>query len=517
MESLKYDVMIIGYGAVGKTIANLLGKKGWNVGVFERYPTPYGLPRAIKYDHEITRIFQSVVPVDEIKRISVKIPDHYVWVNSENKSLLEIDWSQDGISGWPSDMLFNQAELEEILDDAVKQYENVDVRLGYNAIHLTETEESVEVMFKTTDGKIVKAVAEYVMGSDGANSFVRDNMEHSVTDLGFYSDFLVVDIIPKKDMEFSPMNFQVCDPKRPTTVASGGPGRRRWEFMLLPGETREDFQDEAIVWELLKEWDVTPENATLERFTVYTFKAKWVEQWRKGRLILAGDSAHLTPPFLGQGLSSGIRDAINIYWKLDHVLSGVSDESLLDLYTVERKPHMIKLIEGAVYLGKIICITDEEEARKRDEAFLSGNYPPFPGFPTITDGIVYQPGENQLAGQLSLQAVVERNGKTDLFDKLIGDGWMVIGLDQEPADYINEYQKQDLEKLGTKFIKISTSQTGEILDIEGKYDAFFKEHNIEALVVRPDFNIYAGISKMAQLGKVVDNLLSTVLKPVAVS
>ena len=168
--------------------------------------------------------------------------------------------------------------------------------------------------------KKYQVTAQYVVGCDGANSFVRENIEHTITDLGFVSDWLVVDIIPQVEREWTPMNLQVCDPARPTTVVSGGPGRRRWEFMALPGETKEDLNKEEVAWKLLEPWDITPANSILERHAVYTFKAQWVDEWRKGRVILAGDAAHLTPPFMGQGMCAGLRDAKNLAWKLDLIL-----------------------------------------------------------------------------------------------------------------------------------------------------------------------------------------------------
>ncbi|MFC4022307.1 bifunctional 3-(3-hydroxy-phenyl)propionate/3-hydroxycinnamic acid hydroxylase [Oceanobacillus longus] len=520
MKTLEYDVIVIGYGPVGKLVSSLLGKKGWKVGVFEKFEKSYGLPRAVKYDHEVTRAIQTIAPVEGIKKVSVKVPDNYVWSNGEGKTLLEIDWSQDGISGWPADMLFNQAALEELMDQSCKSFSTVDVRLGCQGIYLNEYADRVDALFKTKEGEVISAKAKYVIGCDGANSFVRENMEHTMTDLGFYNDFLVVDIIPKEEMKFEPMNQQICDPKRPTTKASGGPGRRRWEFMLLPGETKEEFQDEAVSWELLKPWNITPDNAILERNTVYTFKAKWVNEWRKGRLILAGDAAHLTPPFMGQGLSSGIRDANNIAWKLDHVLNGIAEDSLLDTYTDERKPHMIKLIEAAIYLGKMICTTDEEEAKKRDEAFLTGNFPPFPDFPIITDGILYKSVESGLTGQLSLQSVVKYKGETDLYDNVVGHGWMVMGWKQDLKQYLSDEQIQFLESIGAKFVTITNNagSAEEVIDVEGNYENYFKNNNIEALVVRPDFNIFGSVSQAKELPNVIESLKSSLgLKVSAVS
>nr|WP_316745582.1 FAD-dependent monooxygenase [Streptomyces sp. MK7] len=166
-------------------------------------------------------------------------------------------------------------------------------------------------------------------------------MRTSVTDLGFKYDWLVLDVMPRdRDRAWTPRNLQLCDPARPTTAVVGGPGRRRWEFMRLPGEPMAELQQAETAWKLLEPWDLHPDNATLERQTVYAFQARWADSWRDGRLLLAGDAAHQMPPFAGQGLCSGLRDAINLSWKLDLVLSGKADDSLLDTHTTERCQHL---------------------------------------------------------------------------------------------------------------------------------------------------------------------------------
>ena len=519
METLKYDVLIIGYGVTGKLLATLLGKQGWNVGVIDPYDTPYGLPRAVKYNDEVMRNLQSIMADEDVDRISQSVPDHYTWVNADGETLLELDWSQDGISGWPADTLFNHGELEAAMDDARTKIPNVDARLGFKVNYLDEDEDGVTVYARKTnnlgeflpDGEKIKAFAPYVIGADGANSFIRSKMDNTIRDLGFASTFYVIDLIMKEERVFSPTNLQVADPKRPTTLAMAGPGRRRWEFMLMPGETKEDFRDERTAWELLEPWDITSENAIIERHVVYTFNARWVEDWRQGRLILAGDAAHLTPPFLGQGLSSGIRDASNLAWKLDLLLKGEVDESILDTYTEERQPHMQTLIEAAVHLGKIITVADEAKAKERDDALLSGTYPPLPDLPDLDHGILYKHGENKLAGTLSLQAKVEYNNDVDRFDNLMGTGWKVIGLNNNPEESLDERQKELLEKLDADYVSIASKDsdsTDTVVDVEGKYEAYFKEHGIEAVVVRPDFYVYAGVHELTELNEIISELES---------
>src|SRR5579875_2111309 len=273
----------------------------------------------------------------------------------------------DGPSGWPLSSMFNQPSLEALLDRRARQLPSVEVRRGVEVAGLEQDGEGV-----TLSGAHRGAVrARYVVGCDGANSTVRDLAGLPVHDLGFFYDWLVVDVILDEARVFEPLNLQICDPARPTTVVSGGPGRRRWEFMRLPHETREELNDESRAWQLLAPWDVHPGNARLERHAVYTFRACYAEQWRVGRVFVAGDAAHLTPPFAGQGMCAGLRDAANLAWKLDLVLGGAADESLLDTYQQERLPSVRASIEFAMELGKVICVPDPGEAAARDEAMVA--------------------------------------------------------------------------------------------------------------------------------------------------
>ena len=205
------------------------------------------------------------------------------------------------------------------------------------------------------------------MGCDGANSTVRDLLGVPFDDRGFYYDWLVVDVALHEPRVFDPPNLQVCDPRRPTTVVSGGPGRRRWEFMCLPGESLETLDEEAAAWAFLEPWDVRPDNATMVRHAGYRFRARWATRWHEGRIFLAGDAAHQTPPFAGQGMCAGLRDAANLAWKLDYVLGHPGATALLETYDTERIPQAAAVIEVATELGRVICIPDAEEARARDE------------------------------------------------------------------------------------------------------------------------------------------------------
>lgn len=508
---LDYDVAIVGYGPIGKVLSILLGQQGWKVGVFERWPEPFPLPRAIVFDDEVARILQSVCDMDEVAKICEPIEDDYEWRNASGQTLLTVPFPLVGLSGWPGSNFFNQPGLEQVLAVSCESQTTVQVHMGHEVTKLTEYDKHVELVIKDQKDVQKRVSARYVVGCDGANSLVRQQMNVPVTDLGFTFEWLVVDVIPHEKRVWKPKNWQLCDPQRPTTVVSSGPGRRRWEFMKLPGESLEELNTEKTAWKLLEPWGLTPENATLERHAGYTFRASWAEAWRKGRLLLAGDAAHLTPPFLGQGMCAGIRDAKNLAWKLNLVLQGKVEKKLLDTYTLERKTHVQEIIKMAVSLGEIICVTDPKEAEKRDEAFLSGKVPPMPPFPILTGGVLHRGPDGAYVnptGQPSLQAKVKHQDQFGLFDDVVGQGWTVISPVDDPRQLLGEEQIAFLKELGANFVHISNekSSSSAVLDAEGKYADYFKELGLEAMVIRPDYYVFGGTQSVDDLHLLIQGL-----------
>ena len=235
---------------------------------------------------------------------------------------------------------------------------------------------------------------------------VRKKIGGTQQDRGFEADWLVIDVLLRDGVTIEQLNIpaagQYCNPERPTTIVPagvrGGKVFRRWEFMRLPGESVAEMETEAKVWELLSPW-AGPDKVELVRSKVYTFRSLLAERWRDQRLLLAGDAAHVMPPFMGQGMCSGIRDAWNLAWKLALILDGKSKDSLLDTYQAERMPHVSQIIDLSIYLGKVICIADPGEAQQRDTAFRTGEAPPPPAFPWLTDGPATQNTPGRYSGR----------------------------------------------------------------------------------------------------------------------
>ena len=467
------EVAIVGYGPVGEVLAVLLGQLGHSVVVLERWPEPYPLPRAVHFDHEVGRILQSCGIGAELREIS-EPGDVYEWRNAAGQTLLRFGRVGDGPSGWPLSSMFNQPALEALLDARAGDLKSVEVRRGVEVAGLSTDAQGVTL--QTAHRGDVRA--EFVIGCDGANSTVRSLVDLPVTDLGYFYDWLVVDVILDEARVFDPLNLQICDPARPTTVVSGGPGRRRWEFMRLPHETPDELNEEPRAWQLLAPWDVHPGNARLERHAVYTFRARYADQWRAGRVLIAGDAAHLTPPFAGQGMCAGIRDAANLAWKLDLVLTGRAPESLLDTYAQERLPSARASIEFAMELGKVICVPDPAQAAARDREMVSavGKGPSdVPDLPGPDAGVIQL--DSPCAGRLFIQPRVDGV----LLDDAHGAGWRLATVDR------------DTEGLEPGLVAWFETIGGRVVQLDGadpQTDHWFGEAGVRWVLQRPDFYLF---------------------------
>ncbi|MGI9504070.1 MAG: bifunctional 3-(3-hydroxy-phenyl)propionate/3-hydroxycinnamic acid hydroxylase, partial [Geminicoccaceae bacterium] len=339
----------------GATLAALLGLQGVSVLVLEREAEIYDLPRAVHFDDETMRVFQGVGIADHLKD-KVIINPGARFVDCDGKVL--VDWPRPTAiteNGWHASYRFHQPDLERILRAKLASIGDVDVRLGHLVDGLEDHGSHVSISYwDRQKGRSGKARARCVVGCDGARSTVRDAMQTPMSALGFEQRWLVVDVLLNRDkLALGRHTLQFCSPERPATYCCNVGLRRRWEFALLDGEQDADMLRQDTVWACLKRW-IGPDDAELERIAIYTFKSEVAEAWVKGRLLLAGDAAHLTPPFMGQGLCAGIRDAANLAWKLAYSLKRRDDGALLATYESERKPHVTHYIKTAARMGAIV-------------------------------------------------------------------------------------------------------------------------------------------------------------------
>ena len=494
-----YDVAIVGYGPVGQLLANLLGQAGYQVVVIERYADIYPMPRAVHFDHEVARILQAVDIRADTNPIIEPYDNWYEWRNAERQTLLKLDWRGVGQSWWHTSNFFSQPDLERELDARARKHPTVTVRRGLTAVDVEQDMSGVTLTVQPVTDTAAEMQPEtvrarYLIGCDGAKSTIRSLLGIQVTDLGFFFDWLILDMIPNEPMTFDPPAWQLCDPKRPTTIVPGGPGRRRWEFMALPGEDVNDLNKAETAWEFLQPWGLTPDNAVLERHTVYRFQAHSAEQWRSERVLIAGDAAHLMPPFAGQGMCGGLRDVFNLAWKLDLVLRGATDDRLLDTYGVERSPHVRYFIDLSIGLGRVICVPGQEQAAERDRELMAAIADPSlapapPPPPRLGPGVLAD-GDPQ-AGLLSIQSRVQYRGNTGLFDDIVGRGWFVLTTATHVP--LTAAAQDILDRLEARVLRIGTSGTEgvDVGDIDGRYSQWLADVGADTVIIRPDFYVYA--------------------------
>jgi 2-polyprenyl-6-methoxyphenol hydroxylase-like FAD-dependent oxidoreductase len=348
-------VVIIGAGPTGITAATLLAQYGVECLVLDRWPGVYPQPRAVHLDDEIYRVIARLGIAEEFAAISrptlgLRLLDNRFRVFAEfNRDTFHSN------NGFPQANMFDQPELEALLRANLKRFPNAQLRGDAEVTKVIDSRRCVRVTFTDrSDGQVHQVDAAYLLGCDGANSVVRAQIGSVMRDLKFEQRWLVVDVAAEADLHQWEGVHQVCNPVRAGTYMRIGAARYRWEFQLLAGESADDFSTLEALRPLIAPWtaDVADSELTLLRVTEYTFRAQIADRWRRGNIFILGDAAHLTPPFIGQGMGAGLRDAMNLAWKIAAVRDGTLAADVLDSYEHERKPHVRAMIRLALTVGR---------------------------------------------------------------------------------------------------------------------------------------------------------------------
>jgi 3-(3-hydroxy-phenyl)propionate hydroxylase len=514
----KYDVAIVGYGPVGAIFANLLATYGLRIAVVERAAGIYDKPRAITLDHEALRVFQAVGLADFMESaIAPHNGSHYLGVDGELIKMFD-PMPPPYQLGWIPNATFVQPDAEQALREKLAGYRDADVFLSTTGVSLDQDGESVSLRARGETGDEFEISARYLVGCDGANSFVRKHLAIALEDLAFDEWWMVVDTRTSDPGKRPAKSYQYCWPSRPGTFVPGPGNLRRWEIKLLPGEDPELAGAPDNVVKLLKGFTDTSD-LTIWRSAVYRFHALLGESWRDHRVFLMGDAVHQTPPFLGQGLCAGIRDASNLAWKLARVLRGSADDTLLDSYEVERKPHVRSVVASAREFGKIIGELDPAAAVARDERLRadlkSGKAETIRQkfIPDLTSGLVA--ARNKIAGKLFVQPRVRSaDGTVRRLDDLLKPEFAVVTATQEAMSWISTAANLRWQQLGGERVIIADggeSSTADgistVVESDGVFSSWMRENELGAVIVRPDRYVFAGASNADQLNMLIGNLI----------
>lgn len=432
MNAKNVDVIIVGLGPTGAALAGLLGQRGLRVAAFDKLPTLYPLPRAIGLDHEAMRVMQELGVADKVfEHVAPYRPSEYRGMDGQLIKRLDMAPPPYRL-GWAPNYVFNQPAFEAIIRERLAELESVQTYLASEVIASGQDGRGAWVDVKLGAGESeTRFTCQYLVACDGGGSPIRTRMGIELEDLDFHEPWLVVDAIinDKKLAELPQTQVQYCEASRPSTFVILPGNHRRWEIMLLPGDSLSpDFPHEEL-WPLLERW-IVPADGKLWRAAAYRFHGLVAKEWRRDRILLAGDAAHMTPPFMAQGMVQGLRDAQNLAWKLDLVLKDRAFATLLDSYADERRPHVLETTRRAIELGRVICERNPTLARQRDERLLAEHGGQVPTtirqnmIPDLLPGslITDTPG----AGSLAPQPNVRHREFVGRLDDLTGPGLRAV-------------------------------------------------------------------------------------------
>jgi len=488
------DIAIVGAGPIGLMLANLLGADGVNVVLVEQNDGLVGLPRAIAYDAETLRLFAQVGLFDAIADGLVQDPE-VVYLNARGVELMEMNPPRSAY-GHSQLGTFYQPRLEQVLLAGLARFDSVRALFNHRVTSISQDQLGVEILVETPAGSR-SLRAKFLVGCDGGNSSTRDWIGSRFLGSTYAERWLVIDArIDNHDVD--KITF-FCDPRRPAVRLPAVGSRVRWEFMQLPGERPDELVGVDSVRRLLAPF-VDFSAVEIERRVVYTFHARVADRWRKGRVLLAGDAAHLMPPFAGQGMNGGMKDVANLAWKLAAVVAGNASDEILDTYEIERAGHVRAMVNLSRRLGAIIMPTNPAIAAARDAVFAvlnlsrgfrsfvrrGGLLPP----PHIARSALTSARRDAVVGQMLPQPMVKLAGNGRPLDYWLGcNEWLALGVGVDPRAELSPRDGAILDGLGAHFVAINSAAAVPTLGLQSQDQSFLawaKSHRVRGILVRPD-------------------------------
>ena len=490
------DIAIVGAGPIGLMLANLLGADGVNVVLVERNDGLVGLPRAIAYDPETLRLFAQVGLFDAIADGLVQDPE-VVYLNARGVKLMEMAPPRSAY-GHSQLGTFYQPRLEQVLLAGLARFDSVRALFNHRVTSISQDQLGVEILVETPAGTR-SLRAKFLVGCDGGNSSTRDWIGSRLVGSTYAERWLVLDT--RIDNHGVDNITFFCDPRRPAVRLPAVGSRVRWEFMQLPGENPDELASDESVRRLLEPF-VDFSAVEIERRVVYTFHARVADKWRKGRVLLAGDAAHLMPPFAGQGMNSGMRDVANLAWKLAAAVAGQAGDEILDTYEIERARHVRDMVNLSRRLGRVIMPTNPAIAAARDAVFALLNLSR--GFRSFVrrGGLLPPPHIARSALTRRRQRRVRRPDAAAArrwplaghaqpldFGSAAINGWR-SALAVDPRAELSHRDRAILDGLDARFLAINSAAaaapTQPLQCQDQAFLAWAKSHRVRGILVRPD-------------------------------
>jgi 3-(3-hydroxy-phenyl)propionate hydroxylase len=510
-QTLDAEVAIIGYGPVGVTAANLLGRLGIRTVVIERDADVYRRARAISTDEEIIRIWQSIGLGERLK--ADMLSDRPIdFIGVDGRPIIRLALQPRG-NGHPTQLFIYQPAVERVLRDGASRFDDVTVLLGHECTDLVQDADGVTLSAQAADGAPVRVRATYAIAADGGSSPTRTRLGVGFDGRTYEDRWLVIDTkVIRPWPEVDRLRFH-CNPRRPAVDCPTPLGHHRWEFPVLPGDDEHRLVRHEAIRELLADQRIDPANVEILRAVVYSHHIRFASQWRVGRVFLAGDAAHVMPPWIGEGMASGVRDAANLSWKLAAVLRGEMPDAVLDSYEVERAPHVRRLTNAAVNFGRIITERRRTVTTIRDPLVRAAMRIPSIGgfvrsgawFPDarVTGGLLERRprSRNDAVGwQVPQPLVVGAHGESLLLDDALPAGWVVVVRAGAPApEGIRGWRAA-----GVPVVELlppgASPRPRAIVDTHGVLTAWLAARRATAVALRPDRYVYAAAGGDRALG-----------------
>ncbi|WP_374529482.1 bifunctional 3-(3-hydroxy-phenyl)propionate/3-hydroxycinnamic acid hydroxylase [Acinetobacter sp.] len=500
------EVAILGAGPVGLTLANYLSKQGVQVTVIEQLDQLIDYPRAIGIDDEALRTIQSLGLVEQV--LPHTTPNHAMrFLTPKGHCFADIQPLTREF-GFSRRNAFIQPQVDNVLLQGLKQYPKTEVLFSRQLMEFSQDAQSVTLKMQNKQGQNEVVKAQYLIACDGGNSVVRRTLNIGFDGKTAPNQWIVIDI--ENDPLATPHIYLCCDPVRPYVSAALPHGIRRFEFMVMPGETQEELSKPENINKLLAKVLPNTQNIEVIRQRVYTHNARIAEKFRVDRILLAGDAAHIMPVWQGQGYNSGMRDAFNLGWKMALVIQGKVGPELLDSYQIERKDHAKAMIDLSVMAGHVLAPPKKWQGFVRDGIAYALNYIKpikqyllemrFKPMPQYHDGVLIPNSQkNSPVGKMFIQPKVQLvTGEHVLLDDVIGNDFAILAWGVDPQWGLSAASMQQWKKLGVKFIQVlpaiqlqneKRKQYDGVIcvgDIGTEIRTWFGRTNDSMVILRPD-------------------------------